>query len=95
MKSGTDFVSTLAIAAALAVLCSPLAGSMLRGAAGPFDVWTGISEVGFPAAAFVMLWLMMRSQLRDNTRALQDLIQTIQDLKAYLTHLNGGKGEKA
>ena len=53
------------------------------------DVIRFIKEIGFPAAAFVMLYVFMRTTLAENTRALQELAQTIRELKGSLLRLNG------
>ena len=53
------------------------------------DWITCIKEIGFPAAAFVMLFALVRTTLSENTRAVQELAQTIRELKGLLLRLNG------
>ena len=47
-----------------------------------------IKEIGFPAVAFVMLFVLLRTTLSENTRAVQELAQTIRELKGLLLRLN-------
>jgi len=74
------------IAVLAAVVCLGRAGGQAV-AAGPgssLDIWAGIREIGFPAAAFVLLWVMMGRQLRDNTRALQELAGAIREVRGVI-----------
>lgn len=48
------------------------------------EIVTAIRDVGFPAAAFVMLFTLVRTTLAENTRAIQELVQTIRELNAHL-----------
>ena len=48
-----------------------------------------IKEVGFPAAAFVMLFALVRSTLNENTKALNELRETVGELKGYLLRMSG------
>lgn len=52
------------------------------------DAITFIKEIGFPAAAFVMLYALFRTTLAENTRALQELSHTIREVKGLLLRLN-------
>lgn len=59
------------------------------------DLLAAVKEIGFPAAAFTMLYLLMRTTLTENTRALQDLDRTIRELKGYLLRCNGHPASRA
>lgn len=53
------------------------------------DVAGFIRDVGFPAAAFVMLFALVRTTLAENTRAVHELAQSIRELKGLLLRMNG------
>lgn len=48
------------------------------------EILSAVKDVGFPAAAFIMLYAFMRTTLSENTRALHELAQTIRELKGCL-----------
>ena len=42
-----------------------------------------IREVGFPAAAFLLLFYLVRTTLRENTAALQELVVVVRELRVH------------
>lgn len=49
-----------------------------------FTLWDGISRVGFPAVAFVLMWILVRTTLRDNSMAIRELSDLVRDLRAFI-----------
>lgn len=46
------------------------------------EMWTGlVSTVGFPIAAFLMMWHLAHRTIKENTEALQDLKNELSSLK--------------
>ena len=42
------------------------------------EITTAITTVGFPIIAYLLLFLSMRSDLRDNTNAINALVNTLE-----------------
>jgi inactivated superfamily I helicase len=74
-----------------AVATAPYAPVALPG----LDWLALIKEVGFPAAAFVLLFILYRTSLSDNTRAINDLRSTIGDLRVTLAGMKQHCEEKS
>lgn len=45
-----------------------------------------ISSVGFPIAAFLLMFWMAQKQIKENTEVLKDLKEVVRDLKNKVKH---------
>ena len=61
-------------------LVSAYAASQAAAHGPTMDLWSGIRDVGFPAAAFVMLFVLVRTTMRDHTKAISELRDAIHAL---------------
>ncbi len=67
---------------ALSLLSATASGQGVPASAAGPDWIAGIREIGFPAAAFVMLFALVITTLRDNTKAIQELVVAVRELRA-------------
>ena len=50
-----------------------------------------IQNVGFPIAAFLLMWFAYFKGLKENTKVIRNLSHAIYDLKSLIILIKGGK----
>ena len=84
---------TMAVVAGVLLLASAVSAQSAAGAATAGDLLPFVERLGFPAAAFYLMWRLVTGELRQNTAAQQGMAKALSEVATQLAALRERMGD--